>query len=141
MESQVLTDPKQFPSDEIVFSHLGARRALWDALFHFIEAEHPDFDRKWRYYNDGKSWLMNVSRKKKTVFWLTVVKGTFRITAYFTDKAADAIEASTLSEELKSQFIGGKRYGKLGAITITFKRKRDVEDARALIALKLAKSS
>jgi hypothetical protein len=141
MESRVLTDPKQFPSDEIVFSHLGARRALWEALFRFIAAEHPDFDLKWRYYNDGKSWLMNVSRKKKTVFWLSVIKGTFRITAYFTDKAAGAIEASGLSEEAKRQFIGGKRYGKLGGITVTFRRKRDIEDAKALVALKMAQRS
>jgi hypothetical protein len=90
----------------------------------------------WRYYNDGKSWLMNVSRKKKTVFWLSGIKGTFRITAYFTDKAAGAIRASALSDALKQQFMEGPRYGKLGAVTITFRKKRDVEDAKILVALK-----
>jgi hypothetical protein len=138
MEPHVLTDPKLFPSDEVVFSHLGRTQSLWNAFFEFIHAEHPDFDTRWRYYNDGKSWLMNVSRKKKTVFWLSVAHGSFRITCYFTDKAAAAIEASTLSRELKAQFIGGKRYGKLGGITITFKKKSDLKDARALVALKLS---
>ena len=109
MEPHVLTDPKQFPSDEVVFSHLGKRRALWDALFASVHADHPDLVERWRYYNDGKSWLLNVSRKKKTVFWLSVIDGTFRITAYFTDKAADAIEASTLSAALKEQFATGPR--------------------------------
>ena len=136
MEPPVLTDPKQFPCDEVVFSHLGARRALWDALFAFIHAEHPDFTERWRYYNDGKSWLMNVSRKKRTVFWLSIIKGTFRITAYFTDKAAGAIRASALSAPLKEQFDGGRSFGKLRGITITFKKKSDVEDAKTLIALK-----
>jgi hypothetical protein len=136
MEPHVLTDRIQFPSEEVIASHIGKRVALWDALFEFIHAEHPDFVEQWRYYNDGKSWLMNVSRKKKTVFWLSVIKGTFRITAYFTDKAADAIRASTLSAGLKEAFLGGKRFGKLGPITITFNKKRDVEDAKALIALK-----
>jgi hypothetical protein len=138
MEPAVLIDPAQFPSDELVFAHLGKRRNLWEALFRYIEAEHPDFDAAWRYYNDGKSWLMNVSRKKKTVFWLSVFAGGFRITAYFTDKAAGAITASALSDELKTQFLGGRRFGKLGGITITFRRKQDVEDAKALVALKLA---
>lgn len=136
MEPSVLTDPTLFPGDEVIFGHLGRRRALWEALFAFIQAEHPDFVAQWRYYRDGKSWLMNVSRKKKTVFWLSVIKGTFRITAYFTDKAKPAILASALSDELKEQFIGGRRFGTLGGITITFKKKRDVEDARILIALK-----
>ena len=129
MEPLVLTDPDQFPSDEVIASHLGRRRALWDALFAFIHAEHPDCTERWRYYNDGKSWLLNVSRKKKTVFWLSVISGTFRITAYFTDKATDAIRASALSDELKTQFETGQHYGKLRAITITFKKKSDLQDA------------
>ena len=138
MEPHVLTDPKLFPSDEVVFSHLGKSRAHWEALFAFIRAEHPDFVERWRFYNDGKSWLLNVSRKKKTVVWVSVSQGSFRITAYFTDKATAAIEASALSDELKEQFRDGKSYGKLRAITITFRRKRDVEDAKVLLALKVA---
>jgi hypothetical protein len=138
MESIVLTDPKQFPDDGVVFGHLGKRRAQWEALFEHIHAEHPDFTGQWRYYKDGKSWLMKVSRKQKTVFWLSVLEQGFRITCYFTDKAAEAIKASTLAGDLKAQFIGGRRFGKLGGITITFTKKRDVEDAKTLIALKLA---
>lgn len=136
MEPSVLTDPSVFPSDEVVFSNIGRRRAIWEALFAFIRAEHPDFVEAWRYYNDGKSWLLNVSRKKKTVFWLSVFAGGFRITAYFTDKATDAIQASALPDELKEQFATGRSYGKLRAITITFRTKRDVEAAKALVALK-----
>jgi hypothetical protein len=136
MEPPVLTDPKQLPSEEVIFSHLGRRRALWQALFGFLHLEHSDFVERWRYYNDGKSWLLNVSRKQKTVFWLSVIRGSFRITAYFTDKAQDAVRASALSDELKERFLGGVPAGKLRGITITFRKKRDIEDAKVLIALK-----
>jgi ABC-type uncharacterized transport system YnjBCD substrate-binding protein len=138
MEPSVLTDPRVFPSDEVVFSHLGRARALWQALFAFIRTEHPDFVETWRYYNDGKSWLLNVSRRKKTVFWLSLAGTTFRITAYFTDKARDAVLASALPDELKEQFLGQSPIGKLRAITITFRTKRDVESAKVLVALKKA---
>jgi len=138
MEPLVLADKDQFPDDEVISSHLGARMALWRAFFEQVRADHPDFEERWRYYNDGKNWLLNVSRKKKTVFWLGVIKGGFRITCYFTDKAADAIRKSSLSSELKKQFLGGKRYGRLGGITITFTKKSNLEDARTLIALKLS---
>jgi hypothetical protein len=137
VEPPVLTDPKLFPSQEVIDSHIGRSRTYWDALFAHIHAQHPDFEERWRYYNDGKSWLMNVSRKKKTVFWLAIFDRGFRITSYFTDKAADAIAASALSQELKDQFANGRSYGKLRAITITFRKKRDVEDAKSLMALKL----
>ena len=138
MEPPVLTDKDEFPSEEVIASHLGRRMALWNALFQFIHAEHADFEERWRYYNDGKSWLLNVSRKKKTVFWLSVIRGTFRITAYFTDKAAESIAASPLSAELKERFVAAGAMGKLRGITITFRKKSDVEDAKILIALKLA---
>lgn len=138
MESRVLSDRDVFPTAEVIFSHLGRRRAIWEALFAFIHAEHPDFVAEWRYYNDGKSWLLNVSRKKKTVFWLSLVGKTFRITGYFTDKARDAVRASALPDELKEQFLGQSPIGKLRAITITFRTKRDVEAAKVLVALKKA---
>jgi len=138
MEPPVLTDKDEFPSEEVIASHLGKRMALWNAVFEFIHAEHVDFEKRWRYYNDGKSWLLNVSRKKKTVFWLSVIRGTFRITAYFTDKAAESIAASPLSAELKERFVAARAMGKLRGITITFRKKSDVEDAKILIALKLA---
>jgi Protein of unknown function (DUF3788) len=138
MDAPILTDKEQFPGDDVIFAHLGRRRALWEALFGFIETRHPDCVAQWRYYNDGKSWLLNLSRKKKTVFWLSLVGNTFRITAYFTEKARDAIRTSALSEEPKEQFMGREPIGKLRGITITFRKKRDVEDAKALIALKTA---
>jgi hypothetical protein len=137
MEPPVLTDKSQFPTEKVIASHLGKRMALWNALFEFIHADHPDFDERWRYYNDGKSWLLNLSRKKKTVFWLSVIRGTFRITAYFTDKATESIVASALSPELKDRFLTGRAMGKLRGITITFRTKKDVKDAKILIALKL----
>ena len=138
MEPPVLTDKDEFPSEEVIASHLGRRMALWNALFQFIHAEHADFEERWRYYNDGKSWLLNISRKKKTVFWLSVIRGTFRITAYFTDKATDAIRASALSDDLKAQFLGAAPIGRLRGITITFRKKPDVQDAKILVAVKIA---
>ena len=137
MAQSVLTDKNIFPKDEIIFSFIGKYREHWLSLFNALDSEHPEFTKEWRYYNDGKSWLMKVVHKKKTVFWLSVIEGTFRITAYFTDKAAGAIRASTLSAPLKEQFETGRSLGKLRPITITFKKKSDVEDARTLIALKL----
>jgi hypothetical protein len=134
----VLTDQQVFPDEDVIASHLGRRQALWDALFACVRAEHPECVAQWRYYNDGKSWLLNLSRKKKTVLWISVIRGAFRATAYFTDKATDAIQASALSDELKDQFTTGPTFGKLRAITITIKKQRDIEDAKVLVALKIA---
>jgi hypothetical protein len=137
MDKRVLTDSTIFPTDEVVFSHLGKTKLLWIAFFELISSEYPDISKEWRYYNDGKSWLMKVTRKAKTVFWLSVIEKYFRITFYFTDKAAQAIKSSTISKELKQQFINGKYFNKIRGLTITFKTKKDIDYTKTLIELKL----
>jgi hypothetical protein len=138
MNKPVLTDKNIFPNDEIVFSIIGKKKDLWISLFRSVDADHPEFIKEWRYYNDGKSWLMKVVHKKKTVFWLSVIEGTFRITFYFTDKAKHAIENSGLSDELKEQFKDSKRYNKIRGLTISFKTKKDCACAEELIGIKLS---
>jgi hypothetical protein len=138
MESPILNDRSRFPTDEVIFSHIGKAKPLWITLFEFLDKEHPDFTREWRYYNDGKSWLMKVQHKKKTVFWLSIVKGSFRTTFYIHEKAGKIIEDSRLSKELKDQFRTGKSYGKIRGITVVYKKKKDVESAKELIGTKLS---
>jgi hypothetical protein len=133
-----LTDKDVYPTDEIITATIGKRRSLWDSAFGYLHDNHPDFQERWTFYNDGKRWLMNVSRKKKTVFWLGALNGSFRTTCYFTEKARPAIKASSLSEELKQQYLDPKLKGKLRGITITFRKKSDVEQFKTLVALKLS---
>jgi hypothetical protein len=138
VEPPVLTDPDVRPTPDVIFPHLGRRRALWEAVFAHIHSEHPDFSEEWRYYKDGKSWLLKVQHRKKTVFWLAVFEGSFRITGYFTDKDEAAVRASGLSEKRKQAFLSGPRVGKLRPLTIAFADRRDVQDAKALIELKVS---
>jgi hypothetical protein len=136
MEPPVLTDKSTFPSETIIFSHLGKSKVLWLSLFDRMHSEHPDFSEEWRYYNDGKCWLMKVVRKKKTVFWLTVIPKTFRVTFYFTDKANALIAGSTIPAELKIQFSEGRQYGKIRGLTVVCKTKKDIAAVEELMAIK-----
>ncbi len=138
MEPPILSDKNQFPTEDIIFSHIGRTKTLWISFFEYIHSNHPDFSEQWRYYNDGKSWLMKVQKKAKTVFWLSIVKNSFRITFYFTDKASQALSESSISEELKSQFRNGKSFVKIKGLTILFKNKKDLGYAKSLIAIKLS---
>lgn len=81
---------------------------------------------------------MKITRKAKTVCWITVHQGMFRMTFYFADKAEPAIMACAIAEELKEQFRTGKPYGKIRGLTITFNSSDDIACAKALIPLKLS---
>ena len=138
MEPPVLTDKEQFPTQEVLDSHLGKSKTLWLSVFEYLHSSHPDVEERWKYYNDGKSWLFNASRKKKTVFWLSVIKGAFRTTFYFTPKARQAIKASSLSEELKQQYLDVKRGTTFHGITLVFRKKSDIVQFKRLVELKLS---
>jgi hypothetical protein len=138
MDNPILGDPNQFPEDGIIFSHIGKSKPLWISLFQYIAAEHPEFTQEWRYYNDGKSWLMKVQHKKKTVFWLSIIKDSFRTTFYIHEKAKKIIEDSNLSNELKDQYCKGKSFGKIRGIAVVYKNKKDVEFAKELIGIKIS---
>jgi len=138
MEKPELTDKNIFPTEEIIFSHIGKSKILWQSLFEYIHTNHLDLLEQWKYYNDGKCWLLKVCKKAKTIFWIAVFKDTFRMTFYFTDKSEQAINNAPISDELKEQFKNGKRYNKIRGLSIYFKYKRDIEYAKSLIRIKLS---
>ena len=80
---------------------------------------------------------MKVTRKSKTIFWLSVWKNAFKIGFYFSDKAEALIDQSDIPDELKDEFKNGKRYGKIRGLTVVFKKKKDIENAESLIAIRL----
>ena len=138
MEQLVLINENEQPTEEIIFSHIGRTKKHWKLLFEFIDQTYPELNQEWRYYKDGKSWLMKVTKKKKTIFWLSVIKNKFKITFYFTDKAADIINKSKISSELKEQFKGAKYYNKIRGLTVTFSKLADIDYTKTLIDIKLS---
>jgi hypothetical protein len=82
---------------------------------------------------------MKVTRKSKTIFWLSVWKNAFKITFYFSDKAEELINQSNIPDDLKEEFKNGKRYGKIRGLTVVFRKKKDIEYADSLIVIKLKK--
>jgi len=138
MQPAVLADQSTFPTDDIIFSHIGETRSLWLELFNYIRDSHPDINQEWRYYNDGKSWLMKVTRKTKTIFWLSIIPGAFRTTFYFPAKAAGQILESGISTELKNHFNTELQSKKFPGITIVYQKAADIEDAKMLIRLKMS---
>jgi hypothetical protein len=139
MEKRVLSDANIYPSENVIFSHLGKVKASFSSFMDYNHSAHPDFVESWRYYNDGKSWLLNVAKKKKTVFWLSVGDGFFRATFYMNSKAEQSIIDSKIPEPLKKQYLetAGKKFR---PISLVIKTKKDIEIYRGLLELKLSNS-
>ncbi|HUI28584.1 MAG TPA: DUF3788 family protein [Candidatus Acidoferrales bacterium] len=139
MEKPVLSDPKIFPTEEVLSAHLGKAKPAFTSLFEFNHANHPDFVERWRYYNDGKTWLLNVSRKKKTLFWLSVHDGSFRTSFYLNSKLERDVLKSKIPKELKDQYL--KTAGeKFRAVRVVVKSKNDLDAYKELLSIKMLKA-
>lgn len=136
-EKLVLGDKSVFPSDEVLSSIIGDKTDILRKITGYVKGKYNNITEEWRYYNDGKQWLFKMQYKKKTIFWIGVLHDTFRITFYFGEKAEPVIVSSTLPEKMKDEFISGKRYGKIRAISVRISGISDLEDVYKLIGLKV----
>ena len=136
IDELLLTDKELYPSQEIIFSLIGKNRISWEKIMGYAYNNYDNISGGWRFYNDGKRWLFKLSGKTKTIFWLGIVKGTFRVTFYFGDKAEPVITGSPLPQKIKDDFLQAKRYGKIRAISIKVEGDQDAENICKLIDIK-----
>jgi len=132
----ILNDPSVYPTNEVIFSHIGEYNVLWQRFLEGVHQAYPGSEEIWRFYNDGKSWLFRFVLKKKTLCWIGLFNNTFRITFYFSDKATALIEAGSLPETLKDNYRNGPYFGKIKAITILVETDSDIDHALALAGIR-----
>lgn len=133
----ILSDPLVEPTREFLSQVLGEKEAWWIQIRAYAMDEYPGITEIWRYYNDGKQWLYRLMRKKKTICWMAVMAGTFRVTFYFGQKAESLIQASDLPDNVKQGFLDGPSYGKIKAISVKMEERSDVELVLQLVDLKV----
>jgi hypothetical protein len=136
MEKPCLNDQNEFPNDEVLSRYLGKVKTIWDLFTNFLSENYPSFSGEWRYYRDGKSWLYKLTKKKKTICWISVYPDKFKTTFYFPDNAEDIITRSNLDQAYMDQFVNGKRYGKIRGITVEIQKSTDLNPTKTLIKIK-----
>ena len=90
---QMLRNHDIEPSSDVIAKAL---RESNNTYIKFInELTSHDIHLEWRYYNDGKAWLakglfkwkgVRGGQNEKTVFWLSVWDGFFKVTIYLPEK-------------------------------------------------------
>lgn len=137
MEPIVLTDPNVHPNDELVFSIIGENSIYWQQIIDYLYENHFDITEEWRFYNDGKSWLYRTLRKKKTIYWIGVLKDTFRVSFWLSEKALPMIEGSDLPERIKEEYRNAKPFNHSRCVTVIMGSDEEFENVLKLIELKL----
>ena len=63
----ILSNKQIMPTDDYIFSIIGEKKILWQAIMSYVSEKYNDTSGSWNYYNDGKQWLFKLVQKKKTI--------------------------------------------------------------------------
>jgi hypothetical protein len=138
MEVQMLLrDSNIYPSDDILKSVLGDTiYSVLESFLKIITNEEYGLTVEWRFYNDGKAWLCKVIHKKKTILWLSIWTGFFKISFYFTEKYLENIEVLDVSETIKKEFSKAKPVGRLIPMIVNVTDRNQVDDLLTIVRFK-----
>jgi hypothetical protein len=138
-EKPILSDPDRYPDDSVLKEALGERFNVYTSLLDTIKK--PDFGLtpEWNYYKDGKAWLCKVMFKKKTILWLSVWPGYFKIGFYFTEKHVDDIKGMEIDDGIKKDFFNQKTIGKLIPMVIDVSEEAQLDDVLRVVGYKKSK--
>ena len=137
MESQMaLRDAEIFPSDRVLKDTLGDVYDVLESFLATITNEAYLLSFEWRYYNDGKAWLCKVQHKKKTILWLSVWEGFFKVSFFFTEKHLEAIAALDISEAIKTELASAKTVGRLIPMIFNINNASQLEELLTVVRFK-----
>lgn len=137
MEAQMLLrNAEIYPSEDVLKDALGEVYGVLESFFKTITDNEYGLTIEWRYYNDGKAWLGKVQHKKKTILWLSVWEGFFKVSFYFTEKHLETIVALDIAESIKEDFCKAKPVGRLIPMIIDIKTDNQLKDLLTVVRFK-----
>ena len=136
METLLLKEPENFPSEDVLKRALGSVYDVWTEMEKQVTQGEFALTFNWNYYRDGKAWFCKVCHKKKTVFWLSVWEGFFKTAFYFTEKHLEGIAELDISEQIKEDFCRMKPVGKLLPMVICINKQEQLADLLKIVRFK-----
>ncbi|MFH1249912.1 MAG: DUF3788 family protein [bacterium] len=96
------------------------------------------YEHEWKYYNDGKTWLCKISKKKHTVVWLSAWKGYFKTTVYLQSKYLEEFGSVAIDKEKRESIILGINDRKNIPCTFDIRNIEDLHDLFTVMQFKSA---
>ena len=124
---QLLRNPDINPSSDVISNALGESSNVYKEFINELSSH--DIHLEWRYYNDGKAWLakglfkwtgVRGGQKEKTIFWISIWDGFFKVTIYIPKKSCSDVLSLPLDDEVKLMISASQQMGKLKYFPIVF---------------------
>jgi len=133
METQLLRKPEIFPSRDVLKNALGEVHGVLEELEKRLAQSDFGLTFEWHYYKDSKAWLCKVVHRKKTIFWLSVWDGFFKVSFYFLQRHLEGIAALGIDE---GSFSLKDEWGKMIPLIFNINDKKQFPDLLKVAAFK-----
>ncbi len=125
---QLLTSPEIKLTSETLREAFGRLFPIYEDLTGKLGSPQFGISPEWRVYKDGGAWLCKMTRKKKTVFWLSAWESCLKCAFYFTAKTGQGIPELPIDDSLKQAYREASPIGKLFPLVIDVRAKRQLSD-------------
>lgn len=119
----VLTDKDHQPTDEEL------QAVLKRSYTHFnkIRERSKEQIQEWKYYNKKSGWVFKVSNKKRGLYYITPLAGSFFIGMAVNAADKELVLQSNCNDEIKAELKEAKKYMEGYPIRLTIKTKKDLD--------------
>lgn len=138
MAASIFDNKTLQPEARQLANALGKSVKLWEKIQSRLAADYEPLTYEWKFYGPKTGWLMKVLQRKRNLFFLTPLAGSFRLAFVFGEKAVAAISHSDLPEPLKAAIKAAPKYVEGRGLQIEVKSDADVSHVLKLIACKAA---
>ena len=92
---------------------------------------------EWRYYHDGKAWLLKVQKKQKTLVWISAWNGFIKVTIYLPLKHLDRFFELDIDDSIKQEVAQSKDIMKSRPCTFKIREAGMLDDFENVLKLKM----
>jgi hypothetical protein len=137
MAASVFDDKSTMPDDKMLAKALGKSNRLWQEIKKNLKAEYGELIEDWKFYGQKSGWILKTLRKKRNLFFLIPLKGSFQISFVFGEKAVAVVGKSGLPQELITELKNARKYAEGRGLRIDVKNSEDVENIKKLVEIKV----
>lgn len=126
------------PAEEDVAAALGASKGVWDQLLANLAGQYGVTGHDWKSYSPKAGWSLRVTRKTRTIVWLSPQHHSFEVLFILGDKAMRAARQSDFPKRVVEALKEAPKYPEGTGVRLKVKSPRDLAALDKLAAIKLA---
>jgi hypothetical protein len=135
MDTNVLTDKNEVPTDTQLRAVLGKCAKQWDQVVAATD-EAGGCRAEWKYYGTS-GWLRKAMQKKRNLYFVIPRAGRFIVAFTLGQKAVAAVVASQASRRTKDALVASRKYAEGQSVKIDSRERAFLKDFQTLLEIKV----